>query len=92
MRFTSLAAILAFSATTSAAQTCGGPVAAFKDGLVAEAVASHNINEATARAYVANLRLDDSLDFVPDPSIVVSGSRELELMEAQRLSSGKFLV
>ena len=61
MRFTSLAAILAFSATTSAAQTCGGPVAAFKDGLVAEAVASHNINEATARAYVASLRLDDSV-------------------------------
>jgi polyphosphate kinase 2 len=36
-------------------------------------------------------RLDDSLDFVPDPEIVISGSRELELMEAQRLKSGKFV-
>jgi polyphosphate kinase 2 len=30
------------------------------------------------------------VDFVPDPEIVVSGSRELELMEAQLLRSGKF--
>ncbi|HBE92152.1 MAG TPA: polyphosphate kinase 2, partial [Gammaproteobacteria bacterium] len=37
-------------------------------------------------------RLDDSLDFVPDPEIVISGSRELEKMEAQRLGSGKFLA
>ena len=37
-------------------------------------------------------RLDDSLDFVPDPDIVISGSRELEKMEAQRLRSGKFLA
>lgn len=35
-------------------------------------------------------RLDPELDFVPDPRIVVSGSRELEMMEAQRLGSGKF--
>jgi len=35
-------------------------------------------------------RLDPDLDFVPDPQVVVSGSRELELMEAQRLRSGKF--
>ncbi|HEB95228.1 MAG TPA: polyphosphate kinase 2 [Sedimenticola thiotaurini] len=35
-------------------------------------------------------RLDPQLDFVPDPKIVVSGSRELEMMEAQRLRSGKF--
>ncbi|MES9964381.1 MAG: polyphosphate kinase 2 [Candidatus Sedimenticola sp. 20ELBAFRAG] len=35
-------------------------------------------------------RLDPNLDFVPDPEIVVSGSRELETMEAQRLRSGKF--
>jgi polyphosphate kinase 2 len=35
-------------------------------------------------------RLDNELDFVPDPQIVVSGSRELEMMEAQRLRSGKF--
>ncbi len=37
-------------------------------------------------------RMDDSLDFVPDPNVVISGSRELEKMEAQRLRSGKFLV
>ena len=35
-------------------------------------------------------RLNPELDYVPDPEIVVSGSRELELMEAQRLRSGKF--
>ena len=35
-------------------------------------------------------RLDTGLDFVPDPEVVVSGSRELELMEAERLSTGKF--
>ncbi len=35
-------------------------------------------------------RLDPKLDFVPDPQVVVSGSRELEMMEAQRLRSGKF--
>jgi len=34
-------------------------------------------------------RLDSRLDFVPDPGIVVSGSRELEMMEAQRLRTGK---
>jgi polyphosphate kinase 2 len=37
-------------------------------------------------------RLDDSLDFVPNPQVVVSGSRELEMMEAQRLRGGKFLL
>jgi hypothetical protein len=36
-------------------------------------------------------RLDHTLDFVPNPDIVVSGSRELELMEAERLRSGKFV-
>ncbi len=36
-------------------------------------------------------RLDSELDFVPDSEIVISGSRELEYMEAQRLRSGKFL-
>ncbi|MFW2438697.1 MAG: polyphosphate kinase 2 [Arenicellales bacterium] len=36
-------------------------------------------------------RLDGELDFVPDSEIVISGSRELEYMEAQRLRSGKFL-
>ncbi len=35
-------------------------------------------------------RMDRGLDYVPDPDIVISGSRELEQMEAQRLRSGKF--
>jgi polyphosphate kinase 2 (PPK2 family) len=35
-------------------------------------------------------RGDTSLDFVPDHDIVISGARELELMEAERLRSGKF--
>lgn len=33
---------------------------------------------------------DLSLDFVPDPEVVVSGSREVELMEAERIGKGKF--
>jgi polyphosphate kinase 2 len=37
-------------------------------------------------------RLDTKLDFVPDPEVVISGSRELEKMEAQRLRGGKFLA
>jgi len=37
-------------------------------------------------------KLDKDLDFVPDPKVVISGSRELEKMEAQRLQSGKFLA
>ena len=35
-------------------------------------------------------REDTGIDFVPDSRVVVSGARELELMEAQRLRSGKF--
>jgi polyphosphate kinase len=35
-------------------------------------------------------RGDVDLDFVPDPDVVISGARELEKMEAQRLRSGKF--
>ena len=35
-------------------------------------------------------RMDYDLDTVPDPAVVVSGSRELEIMEAERLRSGKF--
>lgn len=35
-------------------------------------------------------RGDPELDYVPDPDIVISGSRELEMMEAQRLRKGKF--
>jgi polyphosphate kinase 2 len=36
-------------------------------------------------------RLNTDLDFVPDPEIVISGSRELESMEAQRVQRGKFV-
>ena len=35
-------------------------------------------------------RYDPELDYVPDPEVVISGSRELEMMEAQRLRKGKF--
>ena len=31
-----------------------------------------------------------SLDFTPDSDIILSGARELELMEAQRIRDGKF--
>lgn len=34
---------------------------------------------------------DASINFIPDPEIVVSGAREIELMEAQRMLSGKFV-
>lgn len=36
-------------------------------------------------------RLDPKLDFVPDPKIVISGSREVEQMEAARIREGKFV-
>lgn len=32
------------------------------------------------------------IDFAPDPEIVISGARELELMEAERLRHGKFTL
>ncbi len=35
-------------------------------------------------------RLNSALDFVPDPDIVISGAREVELMEAERVKKGKF--
>lgn len=34
-------------------------------------------------------RLDPTLDFVPDPEIVISGARELEILEAERLPKGQ---
>ncbi len=37
-------------------------------------------------------RLNGDLDFIPQSDIVVSGARELELMEEQRVRSGKFTV
>ena len=33
---------------------------------------------------------DPNLDFVPDPEIVISGAREIEIMRADRLRKGKF--
>ena len=33
---------------------------------------------------------DPDLDFTPDPQIVISGARELELMEAQQIRLGRF--
>ena len=35
-------------------------------------------------------RLDESLDFALDEGVIVSGSRELEMMEVERVRSGKF--
>ena len=35
-------------------------------------------------------RLNKDLDFVPDSDIVISGAREVELMEAERIKAGKF--
>ena len=35
-------------------------------------------------------RLNDSLDFALDENIIVSGSRELEMMEVERVRGGKF--
>jgi polyphosphate kinase len=37
-------------------------------------------------------RLDPALDFVPDSAVVVSGARELEVMEAQMLREGRYTV
>lgn len=34
-------------------------------------------------------RMDPNLDYVPDPEIVISGARELEILEAERLRKGK---
>ncbi len=36
-------------------------------------------------------RLDKTLNYVPDPEFVISAARELELMEIQRLTKGKFI-
>jgi len=37
-------------------------------------------------------RSNPELDFVPDPDVVVSGARELEVMEAQMLREGRYTV
>lgn len=36
-------------------------------------------------------RVDDSLEYAPDSEIVVSGSREIEIMEAHRIQKGHFI-
>lgn len=36
-------------------------------------------------------RRNADLDFIPDPNVVISAARELEMMEAERLRSGKFV-
>jgi polyphosphate kinase 2 len=48
-------------------------------------------DDFTQQKYEMLKRLNPDLDFVPEHDIVVSGSRELELMEAERLRSGKFV-
>ena len=59
-------------------------------------VRSNNKHQARLNAIKAILnavpytRLDDSLDFALDENIIVSGSRELEMMEVERVRSGKF--
>jgi len=35
-------------------------------------------------------RGNKELDYVPNPEVVISGSREVEQMEAERIRSGKF--
>jgi len=35
-------------------------------------------------------RINPDLDYIPDPEVVVSGAREIETMEADRLKKGKF--
>jgi polyphosphate kinase len=39
---------------------------------------------------VPYVRGDEEIDFVPDPDIVISGAREVEIMEAERLKKGRF--
>lgn len=36
-------------------------------------------------------KVDKTLDYAPDENVVISGSREIEAMERQRLKSGKFI-
>jgi polyphosphate kinase 2 len=39
---------------------------------------------------VPYVRGDEEIDFVPDPDVVISGAREVEIMEAERLKKGRF--
>lgn len=36
-------------------------------------------------------KVNQELDYVPDPELVVSGAREIECMEAERIKKGKFI-
>jgi hypothetical protein len=36
-------------------------------------------------------RGNQELDFVPDPQVVISGAREVEQMEAERIRRGRFI-
>jgi polyphosphate kinase 2 (PPK2 family) len=38
--------------------------------------------------HIPYMKLDEGLDFVTDPNIVVSGAKELELLEAERQKGG----
>jgi polyphosphate kinase 2 len=59
-------------------------------------IRSNNKHEARLNALRVILnsvpyeRGDYDLDFVPDPDVVISGSREVEQMEAERIRRGKF--
>ena len=59
-------------------------------------IRSNNKHSARINAFKVILnsvpysRVNPDLDFIPDPDVVVSGSREIETMEADRLKKGKF--
>jgi polyphosphate kinase len=59
-------------------------------------VRSHDKHKARLNAIKVILnsvpyqKLNPDLDFVPDPDIVISGARELEMMEAEILEKGEF--
>ena len=59
-------------------------------------IRSNNKHRARLNAMKAILnavpyqRRDPDLNFLPDPKVVISGAREVELMEAERLRDGKF--
>jgi polyphosphate kinase 2 len=59
-------------------------------------IRSNNKHEARLNALRVILnsvpyeRGNNDIDFVPDPEIVISGSREVEQMEAERIRRGKF--
>jgi len=60
-------------------------------------IRSNNKHEARLNAMKVILnavpyeRLNKELDFVPDPAVVISGSREKELMDAQLIKLGSFI-